>query len=134
MPTDRALDLNRNSYRNSLSHVNQIPPRSNGSSTRSSNVGVSRPDTTNSQPTIWRSSNSHQSEFGYALTSPRPSTTLADLFTLLLFAEQGPGIPGSEISCTTALSAGRDVAQGVFGATGDRLASKAALVGSPAGD
>src|SRR3979490_3168393 len=79
MPTDRALDLNRNSYRNSLSHVNQIPPRSNGSSTRSSNVGVSRPDTTNSQPTIWRSLNSHQSEFGDALMSPRPSTTLADL-------------------------------------------------------
>ena len=48
---------------------------SNGSSTRSSNVGVLRPDTTNSQPTIWRSSNSHQSEFGYALMSPRPSSS-----------------------------------------------------------
>jgi len=48
--------------------------------------------------------------------------------------QQGPGITGSEISCTTALSVGRGVAQGVFGATGDRLASKAALVGSPAGD
>jgi transposase len=35
----------------------------------------SRPDTTNSQPTIWRSSNSHQSAFGYALMSPRPSST-----------------------------------------------------------
>jgi len=46
---------------------------SNGSSTRSSNVGVSRPDTTNSRPTIWRSSSSHQSAFGYALMSPRPS-------------------------------------------------------------
>jgi transposase len=45
---------------------------SNGSSTRSSNVGVSRPDTTNSLPTIWRSSNSHQSVFGCALMSPRP--------------------------------------------------------------
>ena len=29
--------------------------------------------TTNSQPTIWRSSSSHQSEFGYALMSPRPN-------------------------------------------------------------
>jgi hypothetical protein len=29
---------------------------------------------TNSQPTIWRSSSSHQSEFGCVLTSPRPST------------------------------------------------------------
>ena len=48
--------------------------------------------------------------------------------------QQGPGITGSVISCTTALSAGHGVAQGVFGATGDRLASKAALVGSPAGD
>ena len=38
----------------------------------SSSVGVSRPDTTNSRPTTWRSSNSHQSEFGYALMSPRP--------------------------------------------------------------
>jgi hypothetical protein len=45
---------------------------SNGSSTRSINVGASRPGTTNSQPTIWRSSSSHQSEFGYALMSPRP--------------------------------------------------------------
>jgi hypothetical protein len=42
------------------------------------NVGVSRHDTTNSQPTIWCSSNSHQSEFGYAQMSPRPNTTLAD--------------------------------------------------------
>jgi transposase len=38
------------------------------------NVGVSRPDMTNSQPTIWRSSNSHQSEFGYAPMSPRLSS------------------------------------------------------------
>ena len=45
---------------------------SNGSSTKSSNVGVSRLDTTNSQLTIWRSSNSHQSEFGCSLMSPRP--------------------------------------------------------------
>ena len=47
---------------------------SNGSSTRSSNVGVSRPDTTSSLPTTWPSSSSHQSEFGYALMSPRPNT------------------------------------------------------------
>jgi hypothetical protein len=40
--------------------------------TRSSNIGVSLPDTTSSQPTIWRSSNLHQSESGYALMSPRP--------------------------------------------------------------
>ena len=46
---------------------------SNGSSTRSSNVGVSRPDTTSSLPTTWPSSSSHQTEFGYALMSPRPS-------------------------------------------------------------
>jgi transposase len=32
-----------------------------------------QPDTTNSQPTIWRSSNTHRSEFGYTLMSPRPS-------------------------------------------------------------
>lgn len=36
-------------------------------------VGVSRPDMTNLRPTIWHSSNSHQSEFGYVLMSPRPS-------------------------------------------------------------
>jgi hypothetical protein len=42
---------------------------SNGSSTKLSNVGVLRPDTPNSRPTIWRSSNSHQSEFGYAVMS-----------------------------------------------------------------
>jgi transposase len=34
---------------------------------------VAQPDTTNSQPTIWRSSNSRQSAFGYALMSPRPN-------------------------------------------------------------
>ncbi len=45
---------------------------SNGSSTRSSNVGVSRPDTTNSRQTIWRSSSWHRSEFGCVLMSPRP--------------------------------------------------------------
>jgi transposase len=45
----------------------------NGSSTRSSNVGASQPDMTNSRLTIWRSSNSHQSEFGCVLRSPRPS-------------------------------------------------------------
>lgn len=37
-----------------------------------SNVAVSRPDTTNLQPIIWRSLNSHQSGFGYALMRPRP--------------------------------------------------------------
>jgi len=46
--------------------------QSNASSTRSSNVDVSRPDTTNSRPTISPSSNSHQSEFGCVLMSPRP--------------------------------------------------------------
>ena len=34
---------------------------------------MSRPDTTSSQPTIWRSSSSHQSAFGCALMRPRPS-------------------------------------------------------------
>ena len=34
---------------------------------------MSRPDLTNSWPTIWLSSSSHQSAFGYALMSPRPS-------------------------------------------------------------
>jgi transposase len=43
-----------------------------GAPWRASNVGVSRPDTTNSRPTIWPSSNSHQSAFGCALMSPRP--------------------------------------------------------------
>jgi transposase len=46
---------------------------SSASSTRSSSVGVARPDMTNSRPTIWRSLNSHQSEFGCAPMSPRPS-------------------------------------------------------------
>jgi hypothetical protein len=46
---------------------------SSASSTRSSSVGVSRPDMTNSRPTIWCSLNSHQSEFGCALMSPRPN-------------------------------------------------------------
>jgi hypothetical protein len=36
----------------------------NGSSTRSSSGGGLRPDTISSLPTIWRSSNSHQFEFG----------------------------------------------------------------------
>jgi len=40
---------------------------SNGSSTRSSNVGVSRPNMTSSQPIIWHRSNPHQSKFGYVL-------------------------------------------------------------------
>lgn len=40
-----------------------------------SDADVSRPDMTSSQPTIWRSLNSHQSEFGCALMSPRPSST-----------------------------------------------------------
>jgi hypothetical protein len=47
---------------------------SNGSSTRSSNVGVWRPDTTNSRQTIWRSSSLHQSEFGCVPMSPRASS------------------------------------------------------------
>jgi len=34
---------------------------------------LSSKDMTSSQPTIWRSSNSHQSEFGCVLMSPRPS-------------------------------------------------------------
>src|SRR5712664_4476304 len=33
---------------------------------------VSRSDMTSSRPTTWPSSSSHQSEFGYALMSPRP--------------------------------------------------------------
>jgi hypothetical protein len=37
-----------------------------------SNIGVSRPDTTNSRKTIWRSSSLHQSELGCVLMSPRP--------------------------------------------------------------
>ena len=37
-------------------------------------VGVSPPDMTSSQPTVWRSSNSHQSEFGCVLMSPRPGS------------------------------------------------------------
>ena len=52
---------------------------SNGSSIRSSSVGGSRRATTNSRPTTWPSSSSHQYGCGCALMSPRPSTTLADL-------------------------------------------------------
>lgn len=37
-------------------------------------IGVSRPDTTNSRPTIWHSSGSHQSALGYVLMSRHPST------------------------------------------------------------
>ena len=50
--------------------VHAISP--NGSSTRSSSAGGLRPDMTSSQPTIWRSSNSHQFEFGCVPMSPRP--------------------------------------------------------------
>ena len=46
---------------------------SSGSSTRSSNVGVSQPGMTSWQPTTWRLSSSHPSAFGYRLMSPRPS-------------------------------------------------------------
>ena len=42
------------------------------SSTGSSSVGVLRPGMTNSPQTTSPSSNWHQSEFGYALISPRP--------------------------------------------------------------
>lgn len=44
---------------------------SNGSSIRSSNVGVSRPIRP-SRPTTWHSSSSHQSASGCVLMSPRP--------------------------------------------------------------
>ena len=44
----------------------------NGSSTRSSNVAVSSPATTGSQPTILPSSSLHLYGFGYVLMSPRP--------------------------------------------------------------
>ena len=43
---------------------------SSGSSTRLSRAGVSQPDMTSLQPTIWPSSNSHQSEFGCVLRLP----------------------------------------------------------------
>jgi transposase len=46
---------------------------SSASSTGSSNVGALPPGTTNSPQTTSPSSNWHQSEFGYALMSPRPS-------------------------------------------------------------
>jgi hypothetical protein len=49
---------------------------SNGSSTRSSNIAGWRPDTTNSQSTIWRSSSSHQSAFGCAI-HPTPRSFCA---------------------------------------------------------
>ena len=68
-----------------------------GSKRRSSNVGVSRPDTTSSQPTIWSSSNSHQSESGYALMSARPNclshrTTRSSRFFSILNFEYGVAI------------------------------------------
>src|SRR6202011_5136657 len=49
----------------------------------------------NSQPTIWRSSNSHQSEFGCVLMSPRPSTTLADLFMPFRFGDLSSAVRAS---------------------------------------
>jgi len=49
---------------------------SNGSSTRSSSVGVSPPATTNSQPTISPSSSSQLSASGYVLMSPRPKSSM----------------------------------------------------------
>ena len=54
-------------------------------STRSSNVGVLRPDTTNSRPTTWPSSSSHRSASGCVLMSPRPS------FAQLSFVEEVEG-------------------------------------------
>src|SRR5262249_1485999 len=59
---------------------------SNDSSIGSNSVVGSHRATTNSRPTIWLSSTSHQYGCGCALMSPRPSTTLADLFTLLFAA------------------------------------------------
>ena len=46
---------------------------SNGSSIRSNSVGGSRRATTNSRPTTWPSSSSHQYGCGCALMSPRPN-------------------------------------------------------------
>jgi transposase len=46
----------------------------NGSSTRSSNVAVSPPATTGSQPTILPSSSLHLYGFGYVLMGPRPTS------------------------------------------------------------
>jgi hypothetical protein len=57
--------------------------RHSGSSTRSSNAGLSRPDMTSSQPTICRSSNSHQSEFGCVRMSPRPNCRCENWFAKL---------------------------------------------------
>jgi transposase len=64
---------------------------SNGSSTKLSNVGVSRPDTPNSRPTIWRSSNSHESEFGYAVMCPRRSSSRQFLSAMGLARHQNNG-------------------------------------------
>src|ERR1700745_977148 len=57
-----------------------------GSSTRSSEVVGSQRATTSLRPTPSPSSSLHQSGYGCGLMSPRPTTTLADLFTLLFAA------------------------------------------------
>jgi transposase len=80
----RVADNNQPFRRNEIVKIRSASARiciarviwSNGSSTRSSNVGVSRPDTTNSRQTIWRSSSLHQSEFGCVPMSPRPKSDL----------------------------------------------------------
>jgi len=63
---------------------------SNGSSTRSSNVGVLRPIRQSSRPTIWLSSNSHQFEFGCVLPGPRLSNGRGFEVVEALFAPCAP--------------------------------------------
>src|SRR5439155_22553048 len=48
---------------------------------------ASRPDMTSSRPTTWPSSSSPPFASGCVLMSPRPNTTLADLFTPLRFGD-----------------------------------------------
>jgi len=68
---------------------------SNASSTRSSRVVASQRATTSLPPITSHSSSLRQSGCGSALMSPRPSTTLADLFTPLLSADLSSAVRAS---------------------------------------
>ena len=64
-----------------------LATRSSGSSTGLNNAAGWRRDTTSWQRTTLLSFSLPRSGYGFALMSPRPSTTLADLFTPLLLAD-----------------------------------------------
>jgi hypothetical protein len=69
-------------------------------------MSASRPDMTNLQPTIWRSSNSRQSEFGCTLISPRPSPRLTYRRLARLHARPNPRASAGSM-CRSARSSAR---------------------------